>query len=311
METVITKNKVKGQPIFARHETFHPRFGWLKKGFDKALENSTIFSEESASTALGVGKNMVKAIRYWSLAYKILQEDPNKNSRAIIPTSFGKQLLGSEGWDPYLEDVASLWLLHWSLLKLPCHATTWYYAFNIFNRQDFTSDDILNGLIEYKDREFPGSKINVSSLSKDTTCLLRMYVEQRIKEGLREDSIDSPFVELGLIKHYGDTKHYAMNIGSKPGLIPEIIVAACLEFAASHAEGAKTITISRLLYEEGSPGLCFKIKENLLCEAIEIISAQFDDIALSETAGLIQFSFNKNPYQLSDMLLNHYYKKRG
>ncbi len=23
--------------IFARHETFHPRFGWLKKGFDRAL----------------------------------------------------------------------------------------------------------------------------------------------------------------------------------------------------------------------------------------------------------------------------------
>ena len=77
METVITKNKVKGQPIFARHETFHPRFGWLKKGFDKAIESNTIFSEESASTALGVGKNMVKAIRYWSLAYKILQQGNN------------------------------------------------------------------------------------------------------------------------------------------------------------------------------------------------------------------------------------------
>jgi len=22
--------------VFARHETFHPRFGWLKKGFDRA-----------------------------------------------------------------------------------------------------------------------------------------------------------------------------------------------------------------------------------------------------------------------------------
>ena len=68
MEDIITKTKTKTQPIFARHETFHPRFGWLKKGFDKAVENSAIFSEESASTALGVGKNMVKAIRYWSVS---------------------------------------------------------------------------------------------------------------------------------------------------------------------------------------------------------------------------------------------------
>jgi hypothetical protein len=170
---------------------------------------------------------------------------------------------------------------------------------------------MLSGLIEYKDREFPLSNINVSSLSKDTTCLLRMYVEQRSREGLMEDSIDSPFVELGLIKHYGDAKQYAMNIGPKPGLTPEVIVAACLEFAASHGEGAKTITISRLLYDEGSPGLCFKIRENILCDAIEIISSQFDNISLSETAGLIQMSYDKNPSELSEMLLKHFYQKRG
>lgn len=308
MKVALTKDKMEIQPIFARHETFHPRFGWLKKGFDKALENSSVFSEESAPSTLGVGKNMVKAIRYWSLAYKILQEDPH---RTLIPTYFGKQLLDSAGWDPYLEDTASLWLLHWNLLKLPCYATAWYYAFNIFNRYVFTSEDILSGLIEYKDRELPFSKINVSSLSKDITCLMRMYVEQRSQEGLREDSMDSPFVELGLIKHYGDTKHYVMNIGPKPGLTAEIIVASCLEFAASRAEGAKTISISRLLFEEGSPGLCFKIKENMLCDAIETLSMKFNDIALSETAGLTQMSYNKNPYQLSEMLLKHYYQKRG
>lgn len=306
---IVLKSTPNNNPIFARHETFHPRFGWLKKGFDKASENSSVFTEESAPSTLGVGKNMVKAIRYWSLAYKILQEE--KNSRAIILTDFGKQLLSSDGWDPYLEDTASLWLLHWNLLKAPCHATAWYYAFNIFNRLVFTSDDMLSGLIEYKDREFPLSNINVSSLSKDTTCLLRMYVEQRSREGLMEDSIDSPFVELGLIKHYGDAKQYAMNIGPKPGLTPEIIVAACLEFAASHAEGAKTITISRLLYDEGSPGLCFKIRENMLCDAIETVSTQFNNIFLSETAGLIQMSYDKNPYELSERLLKHYYRKRG
>ena len=44
-------------PIFSRHETFHPRFGWLKKGFDKAHEDNAIFSKESAPVVLGVGKN--------------------------------------------------------------------------------------------------------------------------------------------------------------------------------------------------------------------------------------------------------------
>ena len=50
-------------PVFARHETFHPRFGWLKKGFDAAQKNPGIFLQEDAPVRLGVGKNMVNSIR--------------------------------------------------------------------------------------------------------------------------------------------------------------------------------------------------------------------------------------------------------
>ena len=45
-------------PIFARHETFHPRFGWLKKGFDAAVEEPEVFLREDAPVQLGVGKNI-------------------------------------------------------------------------------------------------------------------------------------------------------------------------------------------------------------------------------------------------------------
>ncbi len=311
MISAMMKEESKMQPIFARHETFHPRFGWLKKGFDRAVENPTIFSEESATVSLGVGKNMVKAIRYWCIAYKILEEDPTQKTHALIPTPFGQLLLNADGWDPYLEDLGSLWLLHWNLLKVPTQATAWYYTFNIFNRNDFTSDELLQYLIEYKDNEFPSNKVITSSLSKDIGCLLRMYVEQRTGDGPREDSIDSPFLELGLIKPYEDSRYFAMNAGPKPGLAPEIIAAACLDFASNHGKGAKTVSITRLLQEEGSPGLCFKIKESTLCDAIENVSKDFSDIALSDTAGLNQLSYSKDPYKLIEKILNHYYRKRG
>jgi hypothetical protein len=310
METIATKNKTVTQPIFARHETFHPRFGWLKKGFDKSSENAFLFSEESAPAILGVGKNMVKAIRYWCLAYKILQEDANRKG-AVLATTFGEQLLGNAGWDPYLEDTSSLWLLHWNLLKVPCHATAWYYAFNIFNRHIFTADDLLYGLSEYKESAFPLSKTVKSSLSSDVNCLIRMYVSQNGKDGFREDSVDSPFGELRLVNIYSDGKQFAINVGPKPGLTPEIIVAACLNFATAFAVGTKTVSISRLLYEEGSPGLCFKIRENELCDAIEIISSRFQGLALSETAGLIQLSYNEDPSHLAMKVLAQHYNKRG
>lgn len=48
-----------------RHETFTPRYGWLKKGFDACAHNPHVFTDETAIEQLGVGKNMVQSIRYW------------------------------------------------------------------------------------------------------------------------------------------------------------------------------------------------------------------------------------------------------
>jgi len=290
-------------PVFARHETFHPRFGWLKKGFDKVAIDPEVFTKDDAPVVLGVGKNMVKAIRYWSYAFKIIDKE---NS---TPTSFGSKLLSDDGWDPFMEDPASLWLLHWTLLKHPCTATAWHYGFNEFHHVMFTANDLMWALREYKEKMFPSAPASESSLKKDVHCLLRMYVPSDSLKGAREDSIDCPFTDLGLINNYGDGKHYSFNVGGKLSLPDEIIVAACLEFAASLEGSAKTISLSRLLFEPGSPGLAFKLTESVLSHAIENVAVWHKDVSLSETAGLIQFSFNGAPGRLADKLLAQYYSK--
>ncbi len=300
-------------PIFARHETFHPRYGWLKKGFDKAAENELVFTSDNAPVILGVGKNMVKAIRYWSTAFKTLEEIriPGNRGSKHVPSEFGSKLLSSKGWDPFLEDLVSLWLLHWNLMKSPTFATAWHFTFNIFNKYVFTNEDLLVSLLEYNDRFFPNKTINESSLIKDINCILRMYVEYTSQKVLKEDSIDCPFTELGIIKNYGDKKHFTFNVGPKPGLSAEIIVASCLDFISSLEIGSNNISISRLLFDQGSPGLCFKITEALLCESIEQVSKKFKELSFSETAGLIQFSFPKKPLKLAEKILHSYYGQRS
>jgi Protein of unknown function (DUF4007) len=129
------KQQQNSVPVFARHETFHPRFGWLKKGFDKAAQDSSIFLREDAPVLLGVGKNMVRSIRYWCSAFKLLENDS--------PTDFGTKLLGAGGWDEYLEDPASLWLLHWKLLESPSLATAWDFTFNQFRPTEFTKESLF------------------------------------------------------------------------------------------------------------------------------------------------------------------------
>ena len=298
-------------PIFARHETFHPRFGWLKKGFDKANDDNSLFSNESAPAVLGVGKNMVKAIKYWCIAFKVVDESKAKGKFMHKPTDFAEKLLGEGGWDPFLENPSSLWLLHWNLFKLPCYAPAWFFTFNELNKIDFSADDLLFSLREYRDRQFPSKKILDSSLNKDVNCLLRMYVERTGKKNLKEDSLDCPFTDLGIINAYTDSKRFTFNFGNKPTLPPEIIVSACLEFSASFQDDAKTISISRLLYDAGSPGQAFKLTESSLSDAIETISLKTKDIYLTDTAGMIQFAYDNDPLIISERILNGYYKKRN
>ncbi|MBW4641837.1 MAG: DUF4007 family protein [Goleter apudmare HA4340-LM2] len=288
-------------PVFARHETFHPRFGWIKKGFDAAYENSGVFLREDAPVRLGVGKNMASSIRYWCNAFKVLKDDS--------PSEFGLNLLRDEAWDSFLEDPATLWLLHWNLLKPPCNAAAWYFTFNLFRETEFSQEELLNALCDYRDSVAP--RIAESSVKKDITCILRMYVEQReapSKTGVSEDSLDCPFTQLGIIHSAGDSRHYTFRVGSKRNLPAEIVVSACLEYASRVGREQKTISISRLIYDIGSPGMVFKLSESAVCDAIEEVARQCKSIALSDSAGLIQFSFTQEPEVLAEDILDKYYK---
>lgn len=298
----INTEVVSVKPVFARHETFHPRWSWIKKGFDAVEEDPGIFVREDAPVRLGVGKNMVSSIRYWCNAFKVLFEDN--------PSEFGLSLLGNNGWDPFLEDPATLWLLHWNLLKPTCNATVWYLTFNLFRQTEFSQQELLNAVYDYRDTIAP--RIVDSSVKKDVNCILRMYVEQTIpKGGVSEDSLNCPFAELGIMHTAGDSRHYTFRIGAKNNLPAEIIVVACLEYAALVGREQRTISVSRLVYDIGSPGMVFKLSETAVCDAIEQVAKNFNSVSLSDSAGLIQFFYTEEPSQAALDILNKYYKARG
>src|SRR5947209_12763996 len=103
------------QHSFSGHETFPFRYPWLKKGFDAVEEDGDVFLRDDAITTLGVGKNMVRSIRHWCLAAGTLEENPGNRGGALKVSDLGRLLLADDGLDPYLEDPATLWLIHWQL----------------------------------------------------------------------------------------------------------------------------------------------------------------------------------------------------
>jgi len=297
--TVSTVQASTIRQTFARHETFHPRFGWLKKGFDRASADSEVFLQDDSTVRLGVGKNMVRSIRYWCSAFKLLESD--------CPTDFGNQLLGSRGWDPYLEDPASLWLLHWKLLESPCSATAWDFVFNQFRGIEFTTEELFNQLCDYRDRET--SRVADSSIRKDINCLLRMYGSQPFKASASEESLDCPFADLGLIRFAGSSRSYTFRFGAKTTLPAEIVVYACLSYAAQIANGVQNFPVAKLLYDSGSPGLVFRLTESALYEAIETVG-EADTLGITDVAGKLEFFFRGQPFQMAEDILNRYYATR-
>lgn len=71
------------ESVFAGHQTFHPRFGWIKKAFDGVQQDQHIFNREDSTVLLGVGKNMVEAIKFWGLAFKVIEKVSHLGKKRI------------------------------------------------------------------------------------------------------------------------------------------------------------------------------------------------------------------------------------
>lgn len=305
-----TKQASEGlTPTFARHDSFHPRYGWLKKAYDFYDD----LSAPDAAVRLGVGKNMVTAIRYWGMACGVLRESGKRGG--LKPTTLGDNLFDRGGYDPFLESPATLWLLHWQLLRRPSHATAWYFAFFHFHANSFSSDELLAALMAYRDRHFPAARAADSSLQKDVTCLLRMYAHGsgRARE-VPEEALDSPFRELDLIRRGSEAHRFAFHVGAKRSLPPTLIAMACVDFllqgSSGHEPGARSIGIERLLNDAGAPGRAFKLSESALCDALEAAGSFDPAVRLSEAAGVVQLVVDEDPGVLTGRLLRAVYEGR-
>lgn len=297
-------------PTFARHETFHPRYGWNHKGFTEASRNPNVFLEPDATVTLGVGKNMVSAIRFWSSAFKVLREVPNPARLRVslsIPTAFGAALLSEDGWDPYLEDPGSIWLLHWQLLAPTSMVPVWWVAFNAFAPLQFEEGQLSAHVADLVESAGWPAVVE-ASIKKDVDCMLRMYTARRQgRQGL-DDVLDCPFRELGLIEAVpGEARTWRFNTAGKQNLPDEIVVYACLDFAARVAPGASSMTVARLAADPGSPGLVFKLSEAVLYETLRRAAQKSNDISVAEPGGLRQLIFHSASGQLAPSVLERHY----
>ena len=274
------------QVTFGRHESFPLRFGWIAKGLDALHRDPTVFSREDATIELGVGKNMVASIRHWLQAAQLTR--PLRHGKGYAPTDLAQAVFDQDG-DRFLEDDATIWLIHWLLATNPSGATAIYWFFNHFHKPAFTADEASAALTGFIRREAV-SQPSPNTLSRDVKMLLRMYTRTTFASRIAlEDALDSPLSLLDLLDRL-DAHHRRCSPSSRLDL-PLPVFAFAIADVFHHFESPH-VAIQDLMYSNTShcaPGAVFRMtEEGLLHKIEELHEASPGDFRLDRTAGVYQ-----------------------
>lgn len=291
---------------FSGHETFPFRYAWLPKAIDLLSSDSKGFRRDDALVTLGVGKNMVKSMRHWVLACGLAQEADSRGN-SLEPTELATRLFGRRGWDPYLEDPGTLWLLHWELATRPERATTWYWLFSHLPQHRFTKDDLahwLSRLIEEKQ----WSRITPASLKRDIDVCIRTYVPPKTSKTVQmEDTVDCPLVELGLLSELPGKGGFVLRRGEHASLPDSVFAFAVVSHLLRTRPGTNTVAIDAVAVEPGSPGRVFCLGEDAVLDRLDRLDALTGgSVRFDETAGLRQLLIRELPDPLE--LLAEYFE---
>jgi hypothetical protein len=266
----------------AGHESFPCRYTWLPKAVRGLRENPKLFSkEEDAMVALGVGKNMVRSIRFWSQAANVatLALRGGGHSR----TEFGDALLGECGFDPFLEDIRTLWLIHWNLsTNVENPLLAWDFLLNRWQEPELVPSAALNAM--QKEAEKHEGRFSRVTLAQHFETFLHTYVPTRGRKGeVQEDNLDCPLVELELIIKVGERETvlssakrepiYSFRRDEKPEITPELFVY-CLNDFWQKRHDESTLPLREVAHGHGSPGQIFKLPEDDIRTRVDALSQQ-------------------------------------
>lgn len=297
---MIDKNSTPIKFSFSGHDTFHCRHLWLKKGYD-FIKKGRKFTDEDAVVELGVGKNMVSAINFWMKAFGILDKFGKL-------TSFAKYILDDKGKDPYIEDEATLWLLHYQLVTQNI-ASTYSLIFNELRREkiEFTKDNFVAFILR-KAEEMNIAQISKNTVETDFEVLIKMYIRTDAHSKDKEDTFSGLLTELSLIqeeKRKVDDKmitYYSILTEEKTEIPDEVLLYGILD----KDNFDKSVSLYSIEQDKDQIGSVFAIGRTGLVNKIESITKSVKykkyGIVFNDHAGIkeLQFKTKPNKYEVLD-----------
>ena len=279
---------------FSGHESFPCKSLWLKKGYDFVVGGND-FNSPEAVIGLGVGKNMVASIRFWLRVFGVTENDKPK---PLADYLFNDQ----NGKDKYLEDIATLWLLHFNLVF--SEDATLYKMFFCGVQRERTHFEREQVLTYVKLRMADAQKMtlfNPNTVKKDIAVLLQNYALPR--KPLSNEDFSSLLIDLDLIRQNSEGKGYYFNVDGKRKVTKEIFLYGLLKL--KEQEGDNTISFDTI---QESVGLVFCMQDFETIEMLKQLAGEYGEyFAYSDVAGIKQVQFTKD-LDVKQVLDNYYGK---
>ncbi len=295
----LTKVKLKG------NESFNIREGWLRKGMRCVKEYPTLFSRDDAMEILGVGSKMVKSIRYWLRATGLTEESTQagKAREQWLTDHFGVVI---EQYDPYFDDVFTLFLLHYNIVKdANALCTAWNIFFNDYDGQDFSKDNMIEKCKEELNKRLAAEATFSESLfADDCASIIRMYNATDVAED-PEESLACPMIELGLIKKSANKKGTFVKTPPARDLLDKMAVLYVI--IDNLGEDKDSVSIDSLVNDPNNIGKVFNLDRVLINEYLDQLRVS-GYITLNRTAGLDMVYVNSD--RTPKGIMREYYEKR-
>ncbi len=207
--------------VFSGHESFPCKSLWLKKGYD-FLVHEFNFNSPDAVVQLGVGKNMVFSIRFWMRAFMLTSKEELTPIAHYIFNNLN-------GVDPFIEDLGTLWLLHFLLVTgEEASIYNWVFLRLQKERKEFTRNQLVNTVRRYMIEAERAKSFNENTTKKDVAVLLQNYVEPQNAHS--NEDYTALLLDLNLIRTADEGKSYQFNIEGKRQLPLEIFIYAIIKW---------------------------------------------------------------------------------
>ena len=288
---------------FSGHDTFYCRQQWLLKGFE-LIDNKELngfHNLEDAILNLGVGKNMVQAIQYWLRAFGLITDEKKILDIAII--IFSKE----NGYDRYLEDEGTLWLLQYLICKVDI-ASIYKLIFSDYTNErisnEFDERQIIN-FIKVKIAESTSRETSENTLSSDFKVFIQSYFSGVRTLKSLEDDYNSPLIELNLISSISRENGvitYKLNKENRSDF-PLEIFGYCLFDLYGNNSAIQFKDIRKTL------GSYFVISNEGLEIIIENLCREYSEFIFNDDAGIRQIQIKADNEEFKFNLLQKYYRR--